>query len=168
MVLSMTKQNTDFRLGLNRQQLVDAAQLFGKSDRSAKKSNTKRLEQFVTTKLAGKGTKVPSFTEQQKRDIHDSAKSFGVTDALHMVSYRIGKVTGNQDETNYMRLTIGRAFQAYYDKGVTSANIDELMSRIPMSNRNEIVSGVSRHEPYYQNLFIDYANELEEQAQEKS
>lgn len=163
----MGKQNnTDFRLGLNRQELIAASQLFGKNDASARKSNTKRLEQFITTKLAGKGIKVPSFTEQQRRDIKDSAKSFGVQDALHMVSYRIGKVTGNQDETNYMRLTIGRAFAAYTDKGVTRKDIDELMSRIPMGNRNEIVSGVSRHEPYYQNLFLDYAEEL--QAQESN
>lgn len=159
----MAKQNNnDFRLGLNRQELIAASQLFGKSEKGAKKSNTKRLEQFITTKLAGKGTKVPSFTEQQRRDIKDAASSYGVHDALHMVSYRIAKVTGNQDENNYLRLTIGRAFGAYYDKGVTSKDIDELMSRIPMSNRNEIVSGVSRHEPYYQNLFLDYAAELEE------
>lgn len=159
----MTYKNTDFRLGLSRSELIEAAQLFGKTDKGARKSNTKRLEQFITTKLAGKGTKVPNFTEQQRRDIQDSAKSFGVQDALHMVSYRIAKVTGNQDETNYMRLTIGRAFGAYYDKGVTAKHIDELMSRIPMGNRNEIVSGVSRHEPYYQNLFLDYAEELEEE-----
>ena len=156
------KTNTDFRLGLNRQELIEAVQLFGKSEKSAKKSNTKRLEQFITTKLGGKGTKVPNFTEVQKRDIKDSAKSFGIQDALHMVSYRIGKTTGNQDESNYMRLTIARAFGAYYDKGVTSAHVDELMSRIPMGNRQEIISGVSRHDPYYQNIFLDYIEELEE------
>lgn len=159
----MTKKiNTNFRLGLNRQELIEAAQLFGKSEKSARKSNTKRLEQFITTKLGGKGTKVPTFTDVQKRDIKDSASSFGVQDALHMLSYRIGKVTGNQDESNYMRLTIGRAFAAYYDKGVTSAHIDELLSRIPMGNRQELISGVSRHDPYYQNIFLDYAEELEE------
>lgn len=158
------KVNTNFRLGLNRQELIEASQLFGKSLKTAKRDSTKRLEEYITNKLGGKGTKVPTFTDVQKRDIRDSANHFGLQDALHMVSYRIGKLTGNQDETNYMRLTIGRAFSAYYDGGVTSAHIDHLLSLIPMGNRNEIISGVSRHEPYYQQLFMDYADELNEQS----
>ena len=94
------KRNTNFRLGLNRQELIESVQLFGKSAKSAKKANTKSLEQFLTTKLGGRGTKVPTFSEVQKRDIKDSAANFGIQDALHMVSYRIGKLTGNQDENN--------------------------------------------------------------------
>lgn len=156
------KRNTNFRLGLNRQELIESVQLFGKSAKSAKKANTKSLEQFLTTKLGGRGTKVPTFSEVQKRDIKDSAANFGIQDALHMVSYRIGKLTGNQDENNYLRLSIGRAFGAYYDKGVTSKHIDDLISMLPMGNRSEIISGVERHEPSYQNIFLDYIEELEE------
>src|SRR5690554_1792376 len=113
--MAKRRKNLNFRLGLNRQELIEGAQLFGMSEKSAKKSNTKRLEQFLTTKLGGRGTKVPTFSDVQKRDIRDSANSFGIQDALHMVSYRINKLTGNQDETNYLRLSIGRAFGAYYD-----------------------------------------------------
>jgi hypothetical protein len=160
------KINTNFRLGLNRQELIEAAQLFGKSLKTAKKDSTKRLEEYLTNKLGGKGTKVPTFSDQQKRDVRDSANAFGLQDALHMVSYRIGKLTGNQDETNYLRLSVGRAFQAYYDGGVRSEHIDALIARMPMGDKNEIISGVSRHDSYYQQLFLDYAEEL--QAQEET
>jgi hypothetical protein len=154
------KKNTNFRLGLNRQELIEAAQLFGKKLSVAKKDSTKRLEEYITHKLGGRGTKVPDFTEREKRDIRDSAKTFGLQDALHLAAYRIGKITGKQDETNYLRLSLGRAFQAYYDGGVKKEHIDELMRRLPNLDRGELISGVSRHEPYYQQLFMDYAEEL--------
>lgn len=165
--MAKKQRNTNFRLGLSRQELIESAKLFGKSEKSAKKANTKSLEQYLTTKLGGRGTKVPTFSEVQKRDVRDSAANFGLQDALHMVSYRIGKLTGNQDETNYLRLTIARAFGAYYDGGVTSKHIDDLLSMIPMGNRNEIISGISRHEPAYQNIFLDYIEELEEAENSK-
>lgn len=154
------KRNTNFRLGLGRQELIEAAQLFGKKLSTAKKDSTKRLEEYITNKLGGRGTKVPDFTEREKRDIKDSVKTFGLQDALHLASYRIGRITGNQDETNYLRLTIGRAFQPYFDGGIRKEHIDELMRRLPNLDRGELISGVTRHEPYYQQMFMDYAEEL--------
>lgn len=154
------KTNTNFRLGLSRKELIESSQLFGKSLKTASKDSTKRLEEYVTNKLGGRGTKVPDFTEKEKRDIKDSAQSFGLQDGLHLLSYRIGKVTGNRDETNYLRLSIGRAFTPYYEGGIKKEHIDEIIKRLPALQRSELISGVSRHEPYYQQLFLDYAEEL--------
>lgn len=167
-IVNQTKPKVEkqTRLGLNRQELIQSATLFGKSEKAAKRSSTERLEQFLTNKLGGKGTKIPEFTDRQKRDISDSSKDFGIQDALHMVSYRIGRLTGNQDESNYLRLTIGRAFNAYYEGQVTSRMLDELMSRIDTSDRNEVISGVSKHDYYYQEIFDDYARELEQEQSE--
>lgn len=162
------KTNTDFRLGLNRQELIKAAQLFGKSEKSVRKSNTKSLEQFLTSQLGGKGTKVPTFSDMQKRDIKDSTKSFGLTEGLHMVSSRIRKATGSHNESNFMRLTIGNAMRAYTDEQITNEHISEVISRLPNGDKSEIVSGVSNHEPYYQNIILDYLEELEEQKTKES
>lgn len=155
------KINTNFRLGLNRQQLIEAAKLFGKKESVARKDSTKRLEEYIVNKFGGRGTKVPTFTEREKSEIRESAKIYGLQDGLHLLSYRIGKVTGRQDENNYLRLSIGRAFSAYYEGGVKKEHIDELISRIPPMQRDEIISGVSRHDPFYQDLFMSYAEELE-------
>lgn len=161
------KANDNFRLGLNRKELIEASQLFGKKLSTAKKDSTKRLEQYITTQLGGRGTKVPTFNDRQKDDVKSASNSFGLQDALHMVSYRIGRLTGNQDENNYLRLTIGRAFNAYYEGQVTSNILDELLSRIDTSDRNEVVSGVSKHDYYYQQIFMDYSRELEDKEQAK-
>lgn len=155
------KINTNFRLGLDRQQLIQAAQQFGKSEKSAKKSNTKRLEQFIATKLGGKGTKVPEFSDMQKRDIRDSTKSYGLQEGLHMVSSRIRKVTGSHDENNFLRLTVGNAISAYTDENVTSQDISEVISLIGNGDKSEIISGVTRHDAYYQNIILDYLEEKE-------
>lgn len=161
------KTNTDFRLALNRQELIAASQLFGKSEKSAKKSNTKNLEKFVTKHLAGKSIPVPQLSDMQKRDIKDSTKDFGLHEGLHMLSYRIKKITGNHDETNYLRLTLARHFTSYYDELVTNENIDYLISKLPMLTKDELVSGVEKHDLYYQNLFVDYADELKREKEKK-
>lgn len=155
-------KNTNFRLGLDRQELIEASQMFGKSAKTASKDSTKKLESYLTNKLGGRGTKVPDFSEKEKRDIKDASKTFGLQDGMHLLSYRIGKVTGSQDESNFLRLTIARAFTPYYEGGITKKHIDTLMSRMPNMNRSELISGVTRHEPYYQEIFTEYAEELEE------
>lgn len=152
--------NTNFRLGLNRSELIAAAQQFGKSAKTAKRDSTKRLEQYLTNKFAGRGTKVPDFPEQHKKDVRTSMQEFGLQETLNVVAYKMGKITGKQDEKNYLRLTVARAFSAYTDAGITSKNIDELIARLPKGERSEIISGLRKHEGYYQQIFLDYADEV--------
>lgn len=158
------KPNTNFRLGLNRQELVQAAQRLGKSEKSAKKANTKSLEQYLTSQLGGRGTKVPLFSEMQKRDIRDSTKSYGLLEGLHMVSSRIRKVTGSHNEDNFLRLTVGAAISAYTDEQVTTEDISEVISRLGTGEKSEIISGTTKHDFYYQSIILDY---LEEKNVEK-
>lgn len=145
---------------MNRAELIEASQLFGKSLKTASKDSTKRLEEYITNKLGGRGTKVPTFTEQQKRDVRSAADTYGLSDALHLTAYRIWKTTGEQDELNYLRVTIARSFEPYFEGGVRKEHVDELMRRLPALERNELISGVSNLAPYYSQLFEDYAEEL--------
>jgi hypothetical protein len=159
--------NTNFRLGLNRQELIAAAQQFGKSEKTAKKDSTKRLESYLTNKWAGKGAKVPTLTDKQKRDVRDSINNYGIQEGIHLAGYQVRKQSGTENENNWLRTSVARSFASYYDKLVTSDIIDELISRMPMGQRQEVISGVTNHDTYYQNIFIDYAEELEKKEEEK-
>lgn len=161
----MAKQNnTNFRLGLNRQELIEAVQQFGKTEKSAKKSNTKRLEQFLTTQLGGKGTKVPDLSDKNRIAIRETINVYGLQEGLNTVAYRIKKASGTQNEDNAIRLSLRREFAAYLDdEAVTNAHVDELYSRISFAeSKNEIISGISTHRPYYKAIFENYLAELQE------
>jgi len=153
-------KNTNFRLGLDRKMLVDAAVKLGKTEKSAKKSNTKALEKFITKTLTGTNAKVPEFNEMQKRDIKDRHKDYGLMSAVHLAAYRVRKITGEADDNSYLKVSVGTAFEGYYEGEITARDIEELISRIQGSNVKEIISGVERHESYYQNIMVDYAEEL--------
>lgn len=160
----MARVNTNFRLGLDRKQLIEAAKVFGRAEKSAKKASTKTLEQYIINQVSGKkGTKVPDFNERRKKDISSNARDFGIHDALHSVSYHTKKATGSQDNNNYLRLTIARAFRGFYNGLVTNDMIDELMVRIGEGNVNEVISGVENGDYYYVSTFEDYAEELEQE-----
>lgn len=152
--------NTNFRLGLNRQELIEAAQMFGKKLSVAKKDSTKRLEEYIINKIGGRGTKVPDFTEQQRKEVREATRHYGLEEGLHLLGYRVRKMTGQSNEQNFLRLSIARSFAAFYDKGVRKEHIDELMIRIPNLERDRIISGVTNLEPYYVDLFAEYAEEL--------
>lgn len=157
-------KDTIFELGLTRQQLVDAAIALGKTEKQAKKTNTKRLQSLITSNITGlKGKKnvLPSFSDREKRDIQKSATEWGIKDALKILTYRMDKLTGSRDETNFLRLTISRSFELFYDGNVTSAHIDELISRLPQLSSTQVDSDMINISPYYQNLYEDYAAELE-------
>lgn len=152
--------NTNFRLGLNRPELIEAAQLFGKKLSVAKKDSTKRLEEYLMNKIGGRGSKVPDFTEQQRKEIREATRQYGLEEGLHLLVYRVRKITGMSNEQNFLRLSIARSFAAFYGKPVRKEHIDELMTRIPKLERDHIISGVMNLEPYYVELFDEYAEEL--------
>lgn len=154
--------NTNFRLGLNRAELIEAAQMFGKKLSVAKKDSTKRLEEYVMNKIGGRGSKIPDFTEQQKKEVREATRHYGLEEGLHLLGYRVRKITGQSNEQNFLRLSIARSFAAFYDRGVRKEHIDELMIRIPKLERDRIISGVMNLEPYYVDLFEEYADELAE------
>ena len=154
--------NTNFRLGLNRAELIEAAQMFGKKLSVAKKDSTKRLEEYIMNKIGGRGSKIPDFTEQQKKEVREATRHYGLEEGLHLLGYRVRKITGQSNEQNFLRLSIARSFAAFYDKGVRKEHIDELMTRIPKLERDRIISGVMNLEPYYVDLFEEYAEELAE------
>jgi hypothetical protein len=166
-VLTIAKKNTNFRLGLNRQQLIESAQIYGKSESSAKKSNTASLEKFVIKQLSGKGTPFPELSVSDKRDIQDNAEAWGTRDALKRLTYRVDKITGTRDEENFLRLTITDGFSLYYDGTVRREHIDELISRLPRLEATQVDSDMINISPYYRNLFIEYADELEELDRER-
>lgn len=155
------KRNTNFRLGLNRLELIEAAQLFGKSEKTAKKDSTKRLEEYLVNKFGGRGFKVPQFTQQELRDIRDATQNYGLHDSLDLINRRIKRMSGNHDEENYLRLTIAREFSGYYDGIITKRMVDELLARLPLADRNETISGLKNHEIQYQMIFEEYIEELE-------
>lgn len=156
------KRNTNFRLGLNRKELIEASQVYGKTEKSAKKSSTVNLEKYIIRQLMGKGTKFPELSNTDKRDVSDNAEAWGVRDALRRLTYRTEKLSGKRDEENFLRLTINDSFSLYYDGQVKREHVDELISRLPQLEATQVDSDMINIGPYYRNLFIDYAEELEE------
>lgn len=135
--------------------------MFGKSAKVAKKDSTRRLEEYLVNKIAGRGSKVPNFSEQQKREIKRASEQFGLQEGLHLMGYRVRKATGREDENNFLRLSIARGFAAFYDGGVKREHIDELISRLPALERYDLIAGVTRLDPYFVDVFEEYAEELE-------
>lgn len=162
--------NKNFRLGLDRSQLIQAAQMFGKSEKTAKKDSTKRLEEYLTRRLSGdKKAKVPTFNERQVSNIQQNAKDFGFLDAVHSAAYHIRKATGSQDENNFLRLTIARNFAPFYNGTVTNDILDELVNEVEGSgSKNEIISGIIKNDFYYTALFSEYADKLEQKVAEQN
>lgn len=161
--LTMAKRryiNTNFRLGLNRQELIEAAQLYGKKLSVAKKDSTKRLEEYLVNKLAGRGSKVPQFNPEQKREIRQAVEKGGVMSGVQLTAYRIKVATGTNDRNAYLRLSIGEAFAAFYDKGIRSEHIDELMSRMPSPDDYDNIAGIYEMDLQYVEIFETYAEEL--------
>lgn len=159
------KRNTNFRLGLNRQQLIEAATTYGKDIKSAKKANTKTLENFVIKELTGKkkrGQKFPELSPEDKRYIHSNANAWGVYDALKHLTYKVEKLSGLRNENNFLRLTITDSFSLFYDGAVRPHHVDEIISRLPQLENTQVDSDMINISPYYRNLYIDYADELEE------
>lgn len=97
----MAKKNTNFRLGLDRKRLIEATIYYGKSEKTAKKENTRRLEQYLMNRIAIKGTPFPELSAADKRDIRDNAEAWGTMDALKRLTYRVEKLTGTRDEENF-------------------------------------------------------------------
>lgn len=158
--MAKRKLNTDFLLGLNRQQLISGAQELGKSLKSAKKANTKTLQNFIVKNLGDSKTKVPEISERARKDIRDAASAYGIREALKLLGNRIKKLTGDQNENNYLRLSAANALSAYYSGEVNSQIIDDLVSRLE-GEYDEIVSGISKHNGgYYSEIVRDYADEL--------
>ena len=110
------RKNTNFRLGLNRAELIEAAQLFGKKLSVAKKDSTKRLEEYLMNKIGGRGSKVPDLTKQQRKEIQEATRQYGLEEGLHLLAYRVRKITGMGNEQNFLRLSIARSFAAFYGK----------------------------------------------------
>jgi len=52
------------------------------------------------------------------------------------------------------------AFSAFYEGGIRKEHIDELLTRMPKLERDRVISGVTNLEPYYVDLFEEYAEEL--------
>jgi hypothetical protein len=159
-IMAKKPTNTNFQLGLTRQQLILGAQDLGKSLKSAKKASTKTLENYITKQLGGKGTKIPVISERAKRDIKDAAEAYGIKEGLQLLGNRIKKLTGNQDENNYLRLTAANALQSYYSGEVNKEIIDVLVSRLSEGDYDEIVSGLRNHKGYYKEIVENYADEL--------
>lgn len=161
-VLKLAKKNTNFRLVLDRKQLIEAAQIYGKSEKSAKKSNTAALERFVLKKIAGKNASFPELTPADKREVKNYGDSWGTREALKRLTYRVDKINGARNEENFLRLTMTDGFSLYYNGTVRREHIDELISRLPQLEQTQVDSDMIEISPYYKNLFIDYAEELEE------
>lgn len=162
----MTKRtpNTNFRLGLNRQELIQAAQMFGKSEKTAKKDSTKRLEEYLTRRITGaKNPTVPNLTDRQKQDIRSYSEEYGVYDALHSAAYYTRKAVGSQDENNFLRLTVARTIPAYYNGVITNDIIDDMVAKLD-GDKNEIISGIINGDYYYDAIFRDYFENLAEQS----
>ena len=58
-------------------------------------------------------------------------------------------------------------FSLYYDGTVRREHIDELISRLPRLEATQVDSDMINISPYYRNLFIEYAEELEESDRER-
>lgn len=166
-IMANRKLNTNFRLGLDRQQLIAAAKELGKPLKSAKKANTKTLENFVIKQLADKKTKVPEISDRARKDIRDAASTYGIREGLQLLGNRIKKLTGDQNESNYLRLTAANALSSYYSGAINNQVIDELVSRME-GEYDEIISGIRNHGGgYYSEIIRDYADELiDKQVQE--
>lgn len=167
----MARINSNFRLGLDRKQLIEAAKIFGRTEQSAKKASTKTLEQYIINQVSGKkGTPIPEFSERRRKDISNNVRDYGIHDAVHSISYHTKRSSGNQDETNYLRLTIGRAFRGFIGGIVTNEMIDELVIRLDFGTINEIISGLEGGENsyYYLSILEDYAEELKEEERKRN
>ena len=68
--------------------------MFGKSERTAKKDSTKRLEEYVVNKLAGRGAKVPQFRPEEKREIQQAVQKGGIMAGINLAAYRVKVATG--------------------------------------------------------------------------
>ena len=101
---------------MNRQELIEAAQLFGKKLSVAKKDSTKRLEEYIINKIGGRGTKVPDFTEQQRKEVREATRQYGLEEGLHLLGYRVRKMTGQSNEQNFLRLSIARVLPRFMTK----------------------------------------------------
>lgn len=166
MIIIARKRNSNFRLGLDRKQLIEASIVYGKNEKSAKKSNTVNLEKFIIKQIMGKGSPFPELSPSDKRDVKDNADAWGVRDALKRLTYRAEKLSGTRDEENFLRLTMTDGFSLYYDGSITRSHIDELISRLPRLEGTQVDSDMINITPYYRNLFIDYAEELEEKDEQ--
>lgn len=164
--MAKKKKNQNFRLGLNRQRLIEASIIYGKSPESTKKSNTANLEKFVIRNMAEKGTKVPELNDAEKREIIITADKWGTKDALKKLTYRIDKIAGAVDDENFIRLTMNDNFSLFYDGVVTREHVDELISRLP-SLQTQVDSEMINIGSYYRNLFLDYADELKEREEQE-
>jgi hypothetical protein len=154
-------KNSNFRLGLNRSELIEASKLFGKGHDTAKKSSTKALESYLVNKFAGKGAKVPELSKDSLRDIERTKNTFGFTEGIKYAGYKIGKAVGNTNEDSFLRLSLASAFRAYSDIPITSQLLDELERRLPDSEYGVKVSGVVGHKYNYVEMFVEYADELQ-------
>lgn len=147
-------------MGLNRQELIEAAQLYGKKLSVAKKDSTKRLEEYLVNKLAGRGAKVPQFKAEERREIKEAVRKGGLMSGLQLAAYRIKVATGSDSQNAYLRLSVAEAFSAFYEGAVRSEHIDELMKRLPSVDDYANIAGIYEMDLEYIELFESYAEEL--------
>lgn len=140
--------------------MIQAAQLYGKKLSVAKKDSTKRLEEYLVNKLAGRGSKVPQFSPEQKREIRQAVEKGGLMSGLQLAAYRIKVATGSDSQNAYLRLSVAEAFGAFYEGVVRSEHIDELMKRLPSVDDYENIAGIYEMDLEYIELFESYAEEL--------
>lgn len=161
------KRNTNFRLGLDRKQLIEAAIIYGKSEKSAKKSNTANLEKFITTKILGKGSKIPELSVADKRDVKENAQAWGVKDGLKRLTYRAEKLSGLRNETNFLTLTVTDGLSLFYDGTLTREIIDEMISILEQAGTTKVNSDLINISPHYREMYIDFVDELIERDEKK-
>ena len=165
--MARKKPNTNFRLGLDRAELIEAAQMFGKKLKTAKKDSTKRLEEYLVNKLGGKGTKVPTFNKTEKQDVIDHTKTYGLLDGIDLVRYRLERAnSGRRDESNYLRLSIRRSFHAFYTGAITDEHLNEIVGRMSHLDHYQMLDGLYHGKPYVTEILREYGDELKE-ADEK-
>lgn len=163
----MAKKKSNFTLGLNRQQLIETAGRYGRDISKAKKASTKTLENFILRKVVGKGVKLPELTLQDRQDVMDNVSAWGLGEGLKRLTYRASKLANTRNEESFLRLTLTENFALYRDNRPTAEEIDELISRLPRLNETQVDSDLIAISPYYDRLFRDYADELEEQEMEE-
>lgn len=162
------KTNQEFKLGLTRAQLIEAAQFYDKPLKSAKKASTKTLEQFIIRNIAGKGVKVPSFNERELKDLKRSSTRYGTMDTLKLLTYRMDKIAGERDERNFLRLTVARNLALFYDGKIESHHIDEFIRKLPLLYGTQVDSDFIDARGSYHALFSEYAEELRERDLEEN
>lgn len=134
--------------------------MFGKSERTAKKDSTKRLEEYVVNKLAGRGAKVPQFRPEEKREIQQAVQKGGIMAGINLAAYRVKVATGTDSKSAFLRLSVMETFSAFYDGAITSQHVNELMSRLPGLDDYDNIRGIYYMELEYVELFESYAEEL--------